>query len=309
MVDLSRGKPAVARSGILILPARADRIGRMDWSRIGRLWSFPGRNLSARSRWEYIGRSRTDAFQMMDGSTSEEDLRQRGGRMALAFSSALEIRPSDIVLDVGCGVARVGRELASLCGAYTGADISRTLLRRARERTGHLGNVRFVHLAGMDLAELPDARFSRLVCHLVFLHLDEPEIRALLRDFRRVLTPGGVAYFDAWNLRDSDVWDLFRRESLDHHVRRQPHRSRFYTREAVEDWLDACGLRSLWMSDDSFLVQAVVGRDDGERSAHESVSRRLRQEASRIIPRGKLGFPEADEGEPSTTAGGVDPVA
>ena len=29
------------------------------------------------------------------------------------------------VLDVGCGVARVGRELASLCGAYTGADRNR----------------------------------------------------------------------------------------------------------------------------------------------------------------------------------------
>ena len=266
----------------------------MDWSRIGRLWSFPGRNLSARTRWEYIGRSRTDAFQMMDGSACEEDLRHRGGRMALAFSTALDIRPSDTVLDVGCGVARVGRELASLCGAYTGADISRTLLRRARERTGHLGNVSFVHLGGMDLAELPAAHFSRLVCHLVFLHLDEPEIRALLRDFRRVLAPGGVAYFDAWNLRNNDVWDLFRRESLDPRVRRQPHRSRFYTSEAVEDWLDASGLRTIWMSDDSFLVQAVVGRDDGERSAHDRVGRRLQQEAGRIMPRGKLDFPEPE---------------
>jgi SAM-dependent methyltransferase len=270
----------------------------MDWSRIGRLWSFPGRNLSARTRWEYIGRSRTDAFQMMDGSTCEEDLRRRGSRMAMAFSSALDIRPQDLVLDVGCGVARVGREMASLCGAYIGADISRTLLRRARERTRHLGNVSFVHLAGMDLAELPDARFSRLVCHLVFLHLDEPEIRTLLREFRRVLTPGGVAYFDAWNLRHNDVWDLFRQESLDHRLRRQPHRSRFYTREAVEDWLDACGLRPIWMADESFLVQAVVGRDDGERSAHDAVERRLRQESDRMIPRGRLDFPDAVDTHP-----------
>ena len=77
----------------------------MDWSRIGRLWSFPGRNLSARTRWEYIGRSRTDAFQMMDGSACEEDLRHRGGRMALAFSSALDRRlAARTEKSVPCGV-------------------------------------------------------------------------------------------------------------------------------------------------------------------------------------------------------------
>jgi SAM-dependent methyltransferase len=262
----------------------------MDWSRIGRLWSYPRRNLSPRSRWEYIGRSRLDAFRMMDGSTCEDDLRRRGEAMARAFAAALEIGPAHEVLEVGCGVARVARELAPLCGSYTGADISRSLLRRARERAASLANLQFVHLEGPGLAGLPDGGFQRLICHLVFLHLDEPEIRPLLREFGRVLTPGGVAYFDAWNLRHADVWDLFRRESLDPHTRRLPHRSRFYTREAVEDWLDASGLVPLWMSDGAFLVQVVAGRQDGDGQLHRAMAARLQREGRHLIPDGHLDF-------------------
>ncbi len=263
----------------------------MDWSRIGRLWSFPRRNLSPRSRWEYIGLSREDAYRMMDGSSCEEDLRRRGERMARAFADALEIGPGEDVLEVGCGVARVGRELAPLCGSYTGADISRSLLRRVGERAGGLGNVSLVHLQEPGLTELPDAGYGRLLCHLVFLHLDEPEIRLLLKEFRRVLTPGGVAYFDAWNLRHGDVWDLFRKESLDPRTRRLPHRSRFYTREAVEDWLDASGLVPLWVADGTFLVQVVAGRRDGDAARQQAMAARLRRAGKRLIPAGRLDFP------------------
>ncbi|MFQ5768706.1 MAG: class I SAM-dependent methyltransferase [Acidobacteriota bacterium] len=263
---------------------------RMEWSAMGRVWAFPRRNRSARHRWEYIGRSGPDAYRMMDGSRSEAELRQRGGRMARAFAEAMGIRPSHQVLEVGCGVARIGRELAPLCGTYTGADISRSLLKRAGKRTAHLDNTGFVYLEGPGLAGLEGGRFQRLICHLVLLHLDEAEIRLLLREFRRVLSRDGIAYLDAWNLRQPQVWELFRREALDPRLRTQPHRSRFYTREALRDWLEASGLAAVWGRDDSFLLQAVAGRTDADGNEMDHLRTLLKEKGSLLRPQGRLEF-------------------
>ena len=75
----------------------------MDWGRFSRLWAYPGRNISARARWEYIGRSAVDAARMMDGSTGEDDLRRRGEFMA----DLLAGWPAD-----GIPAARAGSEEA-----------------------------------------------------------------------------------------------------------------------------------------------------------------------------------------------------
>jgi len=262
----------------------------MDWGRFSRLWAYPGRNISARARWEYIGRSAVDASRMMDGSTGEDDLRRRGEFMADLLAGALEITPQTHVLEVGCGVGRVGREMAPRCAAWTGADISRSLLRRARRRTAHLGNVTLTHLAGEGLAGLPDAAWDRLYCHKVMLHIDEPGIRVLLRDFRRVLRRDGLAYFDVWNLNHPDAQDLSRREAADPILSRQPHRSRFYARDSVDGWLHEAGLQPVWIADSSFLLQVIATRADADPEATNAARRRLKEQGAALIPRGHLDF-------------------
>jgi SAM-dependent methyltransferase len=262
----------------------------MDWTRLSRLWAYPGRNRSARARWEYIGRSRRDAFHMMDGSTGEGDLRRRGEFMAELLAGALEITPRSRVLEVGCGVARVGREMAPRCAAWTGADISRSLLRHARRRTAHLANVDLRHLAGEGLAGLPDAAWDRLYCHKVLLHVDEPGIAALLRGFRRVLQPQGLAYLDVWNGEHEDVRDLACREQADAALTRQPHRSRFYSREQLQSWLNAAGLQPVWIADSSFLLQVIVARSDADGAVVAAARHRLGEDGCRLIPRGDMDF-------------------
>jgi SAM-dependent methyltransferase len=267
-----------------------ESMSSMDWTRLSRLWAYPGRNVSARARWEYIGRSASDAFHMMDGSTSEEDLHRRGEFMANLLAVALEITPRSRVLEVGCGVARVGREMAPRCAAWTGADISRSLLRHARRRTAHLTNVDLRHLAGEGLEGLPDAAWDRLYCHKVLLHVDEPGIAVLLRDIRRVLQPHGLAYLDVWNGEHADVQDLARREQADPVLRRQPHRSRFYTRGQVQSWLTAAGLQPVWIADSSFLIQVISARSDADPEVVATARHRLDQHGSSLIPRGDLDF-------------------
>jgi SAM-dependent methyltransferase len=180
--------------------------------------------------------------------------------------------------------------MARRCSVWTGADISRSLLRRARRRTAHLGNVTLAHLAGEGLAGLPDGEWDHLYCHKVMLHIDEPGIRVLLRDFRRVLRRDGLAYFDVWNLHHPDAQDLSRRESADPKLSSQPHRSRFYTRDIVDGWLQEAGLQPVWIADGSFLIQVIATRADADPEAMIAVRRRLEECGAALIPRGHLDF-------------------
>lgn len=268
----------------------------MDWSRFARLWAYPGRNRSARARWEYIGRSGGDAMHMMDGSASEADLRRRGGSMAELFTSSLAIGPENHVLEVGCGVGRVGRELAPRCASWTGSDISRSLLRRARRRLGHLDHVQFRHLEMDGLAGLPDATWDRVYCHLVLLHVDAVGCGALVAGFHRVLTAEGLVYFDVWNRHHPDVAALALREERDASLRRQPHRSRFYGREDVEEWLQAAGLQTIWICDESFLVQVVAAPAAASASTLHQARQRLARTGPALIPRGYLDFIHPERG-------------
>ncbi len=268
-----------------------------------RLWAYPGRNRSARARWEYIGRSRSDAAHMMDGSGGEDDLRHRGGRMARTIAAALGISPDQRVLEVGCGLGRVGREMAPLCGTYTGADISGSLLRRAGRRTRHLPNVTLRHLAGHGddgdgLGGLEDGVWDRVYCHLVLLHLNEATILSLLQGMRRVLAADGLVYFDAWNGQHPDVKELSLSEKSNPSLQRQPHRSRFYSRSMVEGWLAAADLTALWVSDESFLVQVVAAQPGCSPATLAAARSRLTENAGGLIPRGYLDFstPETSRG-------------
>jgi len=278
----------------------------VDWTRITRLWAYPGRNRSARARWEYIGRSRSDATHMMDGSAGEADLRRRGGRMARTLAAALGITRDQQILEVGCGLGRVGREMAPLCATYTGVDISRNLLRRAARRSRHLPNVTLRHLTrqgdhGDGLDGLEDGTWTRIYCHLVLLHLNEAAILSLLKGMRRVLAADGLVYLDAWNRNHPHVMELSRGEELDPSLRRQPHRSRFYVRQEVEGWLAAASLQAIWISDESFLVQVVAAHSGCSPEALAAARERLAQNAVHLIPRGRLDFQAPEDLVPSGT--------
>src|SRR5216684_3801029 len=61
------------------------------------------------------------------------------------------VRPDDDILEFGCGVARVGLELAPRCRSWTGADLSGNMLATAAERLRGLNNVRLVKLQQVGL--------------------------------------------------------------------------------------------------------------------------------------------------------------
>jgi len=73
-------------------------------------------------------------------------------------------------------------------------DVSPAMLERARAAV-RARNVSFVAVSGERLDGVEDGSADTLVCYLVLQHLPDREVvEAYLREFARVLAPGGAAY-------------------------------------------------------------------------------------------------------------------
>lgn len=110
----------------------------------------------------------------------------------------LRLAPGMTVLEFGAGTGWLSRFLTQLGCHVILLDVSPTALRIARdlyERQPPIGDrpePRFLEFDGRRI-ELPDASVERVICFDAFHHSPNPD--AMLREFGRVLKPGGIAGF------------------------------------------------------------------------------------------------------------------
>ena len=100
------------------------------------------------------------------------------------------------VLDVGCGVGKTDQFLAPNLGRLSGTDVSPASLECARRENPE------VQYEVFDGCTLPfeNASFDAAFLICVLHHVLPAERAALLREVRRVLTPGGVLFVFEHNL-------------------------------------------------------------------------------------------------------------
>jgi len=213
--------------------------------------------------WDDKASTTTGALIAVDGSASEETARLTGAYTAKQVTSALDLQPTDRVLELGCGVGRIGLEIAPKVAHWEGADISKNMLDVARQRLASQSNVGFTELKRSRLDGLADASFDKAYCVAVFIHMDKEDFFLYLEELARVLKPGGVLFFDTWNLASTVGWRRFMLEveqhrNADHSQRKDVARNQFSTPEEVRAYLKAAGFETLLVMSDSPWVQAVA---------------------------------------------------
>jgi SAM-dependent methyltransferase len=98
-------------------------------------------------------------------------------------------------LDFGCGVGRLTRRLAHYFTEVWGVDIAPSMIEQANRHNCHPDRCRFVVNAANDLGTFPDSHFDLVYSNMVLQHMEPRYALAYVREFLRVLVPGGLAVF------------------------------------------------------------------------------------------------------------------
>lgn len=159
-----------------------------------------------RTTWDDAAASdRVDEF-VGDPATARAELEGLFGRLGA------DPRRGTCV-EVGCGPGRMTGVLAERFDRVVAVDVSNGMLERARAAVA-APNVDFRLVSGDRLDSVEGGIADTLVCYLVLQHLPERRVvLSYLREFGRVLSPGGSAFVQLPVLRDGirpRVWRLAR---------------------------------------------------------------------------------------------------
>jgi SAM-dependent methyltransferase len=99
-------------------------------------------------------------------------------------------------LDFGCRIGHLTRALAEHFDACDGVDSAVPLIEQARELGGYGDRVRFHEMTAHDLSMFGDASFDFVLAPTGLRRIEPELIAGYLREFVRVLRPGGVAFFN-----------------------------------------------------------------------------------------------------------------
>jgi SAM-dependent methyltransferase len=114
------------------------------------------------------------------------------------IAAELRLKAGDTLLDLACGRAWYGLEIAGRTGArLIGVDFSAEAVRQAREQAGLRGNGDAEFRTGdLTASGLPDGSVNAVLCTDSIQFPEEPA--AAYREVRRVLVPGGRVVLTGW---------------------------------------------------------------------------------------------------------------
>jgi len=161
--------------------------------------------------WDALAASAALAKRAATGHESESAIRRSAQTPVRNLTELAGLRPQDDILEFGCGVARIGLELAPRCRTWTGVDLSANMLACAAERLQGVSNARLVKLQQIGLDELEGNSFDLVYSTGMLDHLDEMDRWRYVKDAFRVLRPEGRLCIDNIDLESDEGWGAFAR--------------------------------------------------------------------------------------------------
>src|SRR5256886_5017420 len=158
--------------------------------------------------WSALSTTEEQAKLHVIGVTEEAALQATGEETLRFLQESVGIRKDDVVLEIGCGIGRVGKVVAPLCRKWIGCDVASNMLALAAERLRDLSNVELVEISGYNLSVVADVSVDVVYCTVVFMHLESWDRYNYISEAFRVLRPGGRIYVDNINLCSDGGWKV-----------------------------------------------------------------------------------------------------
>jgi SAM-dependent methyltransferase len=103
--------------------------------------------------------------------------------------------PRRCALDFGCGVGRLTRALAAHFDRVIGIDLAPSMIRQARQLNADVRGCEFVLNERGDLGVVGSGSVDFVYSNIVLQHIRRPYSDGYIREFVRLLSPGGLAVF------------------------------------------------------------------------------------------------------------------
>jgi ubiquinone/menaquinone biosynthesis C-methylase UbiE len=170
--------------------------------------------------WTQLSETESSAKFHIGGVEEEPWFEATGLATKDALVSTVGVNPTDTIIEIGCGVGRVGKQIAPLCRKWIGCDVSPHMLGLATQRLEALNNVELYEITGFDLRPLANEVADVVYSTVVFMHLEEWDRFNYILEGHRVLRPGGRIFVDNVNLCSDEGWQVFEvHRQIPHHLR------------------------------------------------------------------------------------------
>ena len=193
--------------------------------------------------WQRVSTDMDTAKISVAGYVDEDSYATAARQTLEMLERTTGVNADDVVLEIGAGVGRMGPAIAPKVKQWIATDVSANMLGHARERCAGLENVDFIEISGWDLAPIPDESVDLVYCTVVFMHLDEWDRYAYVREAMRILRPGGRLFVDGINLCGEPGWELFYEHYTSYApLERPPNISKTSTPQELEEYLRRAGV-------------------------------------------------------------------
>ena len=206
--------------------------------------------------WSGLSTTEDQAKLHIIGVTEEDALRSTGEQTLKFLQESVGIRKDDVVLEIGCGIGRVGKLVAPLCRKWIGCDVASNMLGLAAERLRGLDNLELKEISGYNLSGVADASVDVVYCTVVFMHLEPWDRHNYVLEAFRVLRPNGRIYVDNINLCSDGGWKVFETHRAFSPTNRPPHMTQNSTPQEIETYLSRAGFGDVRIRTDDDWIRA-----------------------------------------------------